>query len=292
MHTKVELCPLSMDLMFKYILGSSKNVRFTKDLLESFYDLKTGTLKDITISSSVKLDRNTILNKKFEVDVEIKLQNGDYINLECYRLFDENASIKSVMYVASSFSLSLRAGEDYDKTKRHTQINFVKNNTIQDSTNLINKFLLINQSNTKDIMIPELLQIFVINLDLKDDMKYNGVNERLVRWLRLLNAESLEEIEAIGKEDSLMSEVVEEMRMFSGNKEVQDYRAQEALIRSQHKSALKEATSKGQEFGEEIGKEEAILKVAKNMLNMNMKLEDIAKATGLTVDKIQNLKED
>jgi len=292
MHTKVELCPLSMDLMFKYILGSSKNVRFTKDLLESFYDLKTGTLKDITISSSVKLDRNTILNKKFEVDVEIKLQNGDYINLECYRLFDENASIKSVMYVASSFSLSLRAGEDYDKTKRHTQINFVKNNTIQDSTNLINKFLLINQSNTKDIMIPELLQIFVINLDLKDDMKYNGVNERLVRWLRLLNAESLEEIEAIGKEDSLMSEVVEEMRMFSGNKEVQDYRAQEALIRSQHKSALKEENLKGKKLGEEIGQEEAILKVAKNMLNEDINISTISKVTGLSESKIQSLKED
>jgi len=292
MQTEVKIWPMSLDLMFKYILGSSKNVRFTSDLLESFYDLKPGTLKDITISNSVKLDRNTILNKKFEVDVEIKLQNGDYINLECYRLFDENASIKSVMYVASSFSLSLRAGEDYDKTKRHTQINFVKNNTIQDSTNLINKFLLINQSNTKDIMIPELLQIFVINLDLKDDMKYNGVNERLVRWLKLLNVEELEEIEAIGKEDSLMSEVVEEMRMFSGNKEVQNYRAQEALIRSQHKSALKEENLKGKKLGEEIGQEEAILKVAKNMLNMNMKLEDIAKATGLTVDKIQNLKED
>ena len=282
---------MSLDLMFKYILGSSKNIRFTEDLLESFYDLKPGTLKDITISNSVKLDRNTILNKKFEVDIEIKLQNGDYINLECYRLFDENASIKSVMYIASSFSLSLRAGEDYDKTKRHTQINFVKNNTIQDSTNLINKFLLINQSNTKDIMIPELLQIFVINLDLKDDMKYNGINERLVRWLRLLNAESLEEIETIGKEDSLMSEVVEEMRMFSGNKEVQNYRAQEALIRSQHKSALKEATSKGQEFGEEIGKEEAILEIAKNMLRHGDDISYVSTITGLREEELSLIKE-
>jgi len=282
---------MSLDLMFKYILGSSKNIRFTEDLLESFYDLKPGTLKDITISNSVKLDRNTILNKKFEVDVEIKLQNGDYINLECYRLFDENASIKSVMYIASSFSLSLRAGEDYDKTKRHTQINFVKNNTIQDSTNLINKFLLINQSNTKDIMIPELLQIFVINLDLKDDMKYNGVNERLVRWLKLLNVEELEEIEAIGKEDSLMSEVVEEMRMFSGNKEVQDYRAQEALIRSQHKRALKEENLKGKKLGEEIGQEEAVLKIAKNMLRHGDDISYVSTITGLREEELSLIKE-
>ena len=44
----------------------------------------------------------------------------------------------------------------------------------------------------------------------------------------------------------------------------------------------------------EIGRREGVqttsIQIAKNLLNMKMSLEDISKATGLTIEEIKNLK--
>lgn len=45
-----------------------------------------------------------------------------------------------------------------------------------------------------------------------------------------------------------------------------------------------------QEFGINKGLEEGLKQTAKNLLLMNMKLEDISKATGLSISEISSLK--
>jgi len=42
---EVKIYPLYSDLMFKYIFGYQKNVRFVEDFLESFYNLKNYQIK-------------------------------------------------------------------------------------------------------------------------------------------------------------------------------------------------------------------------------------------------------
>ena len=46
----------------------------------------------------------------------------------------------------------------------------------------------------------------------------------------------------------------------------------------------------GLEAGKEEGRKEGIISVAKKLLEMNMKLEDISKATGLSITEIKELK--
>ena len=46
----------------------------------------------------------------------------------------------------------------------------------------------------------------------------------------------------------------------------------------------------GLENGKEEGIEEGTISIAKKLLEMNMKIEDISKATGLSINKIESLK--
>ena len=49
------------------------------------------------------------------------------------------------------------------------------------------------------------------------------------------------------------------------------------------------AREEGKVIGKSLGIEEANIKIAKNLLNMNMSLEDISKATGLEIQKIEKI---
>ena len=57
-----------------------------------------------------------------------------------------------------------------------------------------------------------------------------------------------------------------------------------------YQTGLEAGKEEGRKEGQEEGKEEGIISVAKNMLEMNMKLEDISKLTGLSINKIESLK--
>ena len=53
---------------------------------------------------------------------------------------------------------------------------------------------------------------------------------------------------------------------------------------------MKSAEKKGLEQGIKDGKAEEKISIAKNLLDLNMSINDISKATGLSVEQIENLK--
>ena len=59
----------------------------------------------------------------------------------------------------------------------------------------------------------------------------------------------------------------------------------------ENKCILEDAIEDAKENGYSSGLSDGISNIAKNLLSMNMTLEDISKATGLTIDEIKKLKE-
>lgn len=96
-----------------------------------------------------------------------------------------------------------------------------------------------------------------------------------------------------------MEEAVEKMKKFSNEEYVQDYHAQEVLIRSQHNSEMKELEQnyKAQEsqLNNELAKVRETYKedkenVAKYLLKTSLTLEEISNATGFTIKELEKLK--
>ncbi|MCM1052663.1 MAG: Rpn family recombination-promoting nuclease/putative transposase, partial [Ruminococcus sp.] len=203
MTTKEEtnLVFLSNDLVFKFIFGTNNHVKYVSDLLESFYNLLPGSLKNLKILNSVKLNQNTIKNKKFELDVLVELENGDLINLEMYNKYDINAEKKSLLYISKVLgSKSLKASEKYDLARKAHQINFVKDDRVHNNKlSPIRKYTIINEENMNDRISPDLFKIYIIDIDDKDKFRYTNISERLKLWLELLSTDDEEELERLAK---------------------------------------------------------------------------------------------
>ena len=210
---KTEVYSLCTDIMAKHIFGYQKHARFLEDLLESMFNLKSGSLNGTIILNSVKLDKMSIKRKDLEMDIIAKLPNGEIINLEFYTKYDKNSEIKSFMYIGRLFSNVLDKGESYNKMNEIKQRNFVKGDNVHNNTELIRKYLVINEKDITDLLQPELFQIYIVDVDQSKKMKYN-LGNKFSRWARLIAAESKEEMEKIVKGCEIMEDVYEEMKRF------------------------------------------------------------------------------
>ena len=127
-----------------------------------------------------------------------------------YTKYDRNASIKSVMYITSIFSSQLKVA----LTKQVIQINFVKDNKYKNDK-MIKKYTLMEQSSLVDKIIPELFQIIVINVVSEEKILYNKREKDFYLLMKLINAETLEEMEEVVKGNEIMEKILEEMKKFS-----------------------------------------------------------------------------
>ena len=63
-----------------------------------------------------------------------------------------------------------------------------------------------------------------------------------------------------------------------------------SMLKETEEKALAKGFEKGIEKGIEKGRKEGIINTAKNLITMNIPIENIAKATGLTQEEIAKLK--
>ena len=280
MKTEIKkVVPLSNNIMFKYIFGTSKNKRYTQDLLEKLYNLKEGTLNNIKIINSVNVTKANINKKDFELDIVVELENKNKINIEMYTKYDNNSETKSLMYVTSLLSKELLKGETYDKVKGISQINFVKGNRIHKDNQAIKRYLIMNEDNPSDIILDKLLEIIIVDVDLKSKNKYN--KDGFEKYRRLIGAETIEEMEEIVKGEEIMEEIVEDMKKYSVDDIFKGMFHPSRLLQSQLNTAREEGLAQG--------KEEEIEKIARTMLKEKIDINIISKITGLSIEEIKKL---
>lgn len=106
-------------------------------------------------------------------------------------------------------------------------------------------------------------------------------NIRFINWLKLINSESIEEMKEIGKVDKVMEEAREFVRKWLNKTPEENL---ENYIKDKEKMARTE--------GMEEGSKTSTINIARNMLSLNININDIKKATGLTIKEINKLKKD
>ncbi|MCM1052893.1 MAG: Rpn family recombination-promoting nuclease/putative transposase [Ruminococcus sp.] len=289
MHTKEKrsFYYLSNDKVFKYIFGTYENLKYTKDLLECFFHNKEeGYFDNLENFNSHKLDIKTILEKGYEVDVLVKLKNGNFINMEVYNKYGENEERKSSQYLCKIYgNKSLKQRETYDKSRSVIQINFIRNSRIfknRDKSNNIKDYYITNSKNLNDKVVPDLLKMYIVNLDDIKKVGYTNINKRLKLWLKLLNASTKEELEELANKDKMIGEVIKKMKEFSEDEWVNDFFANDRYLISQGKD-------EGITIGVAQGKEAEKIKIAKSMLEETIEIPVIHRVTGLPIKEIKKL---
>lgn len=278
--------PLYTDIVSKYIFGTQENVRFLEDLLESVLEVPAGSLKGLKVLNSVKITKDIVHNKDFEMDILAQTLDGEIINVEFYSKYGKDAEIKNLMYISKTFANQLNKGDSYRLAKKVSQINFVKNITLHNYVEVVNKYIIINEKYPKDSILPDLFQIYIIDMDKKDKNLYN-ISERLRDWLELIKAESIEDMEKAVMGKPILEEALIEMKKFSKNKWMYGCFNRDRLIKSEHESELIEAEQKSFEKG----LNNRNIEIAKKMLQMGLSISDISEATDLSKEEILKLQE-
>ena len=102
-------------------------------------------------------------------------------------------------------------------------------------------------------------------------------------------------LKEISKGDIVMEEVYRKLDELSGEVELSLLYDKEERDKKTKELELEYMKEKGISLGLSQGIEEGInsekIKTAQNLISMNMKVEDISKATGLKIEEINNLKE-
>ena len=90
--------------------------------------------------------------------------------------------------------------------------------------------------------------------------------------------------------DDIVDKYITNVTIVNDNPEFQKYMSEEEDKKKIQNSLLSEARENGINDGISKGVSQEKVNIAKNLLSMNMSLEDISKATGLSVEEINKLK--
>ena len=280
------------DIVFKYIFGNSKKVFYTEYMLELLFNMESGSLKDrVKIINSFTLEKTSYIERGLEVDVKIKMPNGDYLNLEAYTTFDMTSKLKSTMYLGHMFSTQLIMGDKIRNAKPHLQINFVKGLNIKSKT-----FNIISEDESHEYYLGNYFKIRVINVDEAKDICYNEL-DKLNRLLRFMSAESESEELEIIKGDEILENIYKDKQEFLQREWASNFFTNINLIKSRYNAELEEKDDIIQEKEDVIQEKDATIEEQASVLRetvkllhkQNTSLEDISKATKLSIEEIQNI---
>lgn len=113
--------------------------------------------------------------------------------------------------------------------------------------------------------------LVMIRLDLVKKKVYNDNNERFIKWLKLINTESLEEMRKIAKGDEVMEQALEFMEEFLNDEEIRNVYDKINDVKY-------------------YAKKEEKVETAKNMLKKGFSLQEISEITNLSIKEINDLK--
>ena len=103
------------------------NIRYLEDFIESYLELKQGSLnKKLQVSYESSIPNSTYKEKANRCDLIVLVDNKFIINLEMYKIFNDEAFKKSRLYLMKIASLQLQVGKKYKSLIRVEQLNIIE----------------------------------------------------------------------------------------------------------------------------------------------------------------------
>ena len=298
--TKTEKLPLVIDYVFKRVFAYKGNEDVLADFLESILkDVLADFLESILNVKIEKLEvknpemmKNSREEKLGVLDIKVETNDNMIIDLEMQIEDEENIEEREATYMGKLLSEQLEVGDEYKKLKKSvvifiTNFNKYETNTYHNIAKM--RFEKINQDEYVDMGYKEEEQIgnkyiefHVIELP-KFIKKNPGVEKRLEQWLWLIVGRK-GKVEMAVKENKKVKKADKVLERIS--KDPRERERYEAILKAEFNQKIS-----NQKF-EEKGKKQKQIEIAKNLIKENVSIEIISKATGLTEEEINKLKQE
>ena len=267
------------DRAFKEVFLNPNNSDLLKALLEFILKIKIDKLeikKTELLSGNVNIKDKRVDaivhtgNKKIEI--EINSQNKDYLHT------------RSTAYICNIYQSNASVGDTYNEDTDIIQVNLTWGLGRNNEEMKIYKIM-----NEKGELYVKNFIIYEINMDYYDKIWYSKNEDEIKKnqYMIMLDLDK-KELKSMPK-DKIVDKYITNVTIVNDNPEFQKYMSEEEDKKKIQNSLLSEAKEEGMEQGYTSGINDGIKQTAKNLLSMNMPLEDISKATGLSIEEINEI---
>lgn len=228
-----------------------------------------------TFTAEVVGDKTSIL------DIRAIAEDGTRINIEVQLRDYGNMDRRSLFYWSREFAGGLDKGDDYSQLANVIAINIVNFEAV--NLNDFHTVFHLWEDTHKDCLLTDALEIHFI-----DVKKFNALPEKdiknnaLHRWLTFFDQNISDDLlKELMDMDVAIYKANEKMTFLANDKEVLRLYNMREMAQIDYNSGMKKARNEG--------KIESKIEIARNLLEMNMSYDQIAKATGLTFEEINRL---
>ena len=262
------------DRAFKEVFLNPNNSDLLKALLEFILKIKIDKLE---IKKTELLSGNVNVKDK-RVDAIVHTGNKK-IEIEINSQYEKYLNPRNMAYICNTYQSHTLVGKEYNQQTDIVQVNLTwglgKNNDEMKIYKIMNE---------KGELYVKNFIIYEINMDYYDKIWYSKNEEEIKKnqYMIMLDLDK-KELKNMPK-DKIVDKYITNVTIVNDNPEFQKYMSEEEDKKKIQNSLLSEAKEEGISQG--------IEQTAKNLLSMNMPLEDISKATGLSIENLNELKKE
>lgn len=270
------------DLVFQSLF-TQKNEYITKEFVSALLNEK---IDYMVINDTKELFREYPTDKLGILDLEVEVNGNEKVDIDVQVSKKEDFIDRLLFYFARLYERQINKGDTYDISKRVVIIAIIdyEFELTKNLEQMVTQWLL-RESKNLGLVLTDKIEINIIELN-KAKKEYNKNKEdKRAQWMMFMNNPEDEEVKAIMKENEAIKEATIEIRKMSQDEKMQKLaELREKAIRDE-----KSCYNTGLHDGIKQGQLDARKEIAKEMLKEKIKLEIIAKTTGLTIEEIKQL---
>ena len=259
------------DLIFKKLFGTVGREAMVKDFLEAILKI---SIKSVTLGKETILLPEEVNEKTGVLDVRVTLDDGTEVDVEMQN--KENTLIvrRSQFYLSRLYQGKIKVGEDYDVLRKAIVIFITNFEVFSDIKEYHTKWLMTEQK-YKEKTLDEIELHYI---ELPKFLKTKIDKQRKIdQWLLFIDYSRKELIKEIMEENENVKEAVENMEKLKNDEH------------EQYLAWLREKYTLDMNTAKKVGRKEEKRETVKRMLEANISIEIIVKATEVSEEEIEKI---
>lgn len=287
MDKKKELLKPKNDIVFQSLF-TQKNEKITKNFISAIME---ENITKIEINTEKELYRERPEDKLGILDLEAEINNKEKVDIEIQLIDRKNLVERMLFYFSKLYANTIDKGDDYLRAKRVVIIAIIDyklelTNKIKEMETVWN---IIERKNRK-LMLTDKLELRIIELNkAKEEYEKDKTNKK-AQWMMFINNPNEGEVQEIMNENKEIEEAVVVIKEMTEDEKLERLAMLRQKAIMDEKAIYAAGLDKGELRGREKGKKENQISTVKELLKMNMKLEDIVTVTKLTKEEIEKIK--
>lgn len=273
------------DIMFKAFFSKKGNEKFLKSFLSAILD---GNINIKTIIHDAHLQQLTREDKYGILDLDVELENGEFINIEMQMDNRGNMEKRNTFYAGKKISEQLRSKVTYNELKKVIIISIL-NYSFIDLPEYVTKTIRVADKH-RNYKINNNVEYYYIELP-KFRKQNPDMKEPINQWLAFIDMERGDLLDMAEKENKIIKEANENYNILTGDAELKRLEEIRMFAYMEEQAALSTAKEQGKKEGKQEGKKEEQLKIAKKLLAKNLDIKEIAEITLLSINEIEKIKQ-